>query len=112
MTLDIVFRGMAESPAVTAVVRRWAARLDRSCEYIRHCSVTIELPHRRQRSGGTFHVRIELAVPDRVIVASRDPGLDHGHEDVYVALADAFRAARRQLANYASVRRLPMRAVA
>ena len=40
-----------------------------------------------------------------MIAVSRDPGIDHAHEDVYVALAHAFRAARRQLQDYARLRR-------
>jgi len=45
-------------------------------------------------------VRIDITVPDREIVISRDPGRHHAHEDPYVAIRDAFNAARRQLENY------------
>jgi hypothetical protein len=50
-------------------------------------------------------VRIDLTVPGAELVVSRDPELDHGHEDVYVAIRDAFDAARRQLADTSSERR-------
>lgn len=49
-------------------------------------------------------MRVELSVPDRVLTVDRS-GADPAHEDVYVAISDAFRAARRQLQDYAHVRR-------
>src|SRR5690606_22918580 len=42
--------------------------------------------------GRPFRVSIDLRVPGKEIVANRDH-----HEDVYVALRDAFDAAKRQL---------------
>lgn len=103
--VDITFRAMDPSPAVEASIKDWAARLDHSFDRIERCAVVIEIPHRHQRQGNTFHVRIELTVPNQVIAVSRDPGLDHKHEDVHVAIADAFRAARRQLQDHARIQR-------
>lgn len=59
----------------------------------------IDLPHRHQRQGRDFRVRVELAVPDRIIVVSQES------EDIYVSIADAFHAARRQLQDHARIRR-------
>lgn len=42
-------------------------------------------------------MRLLLVVPGPDIVVSRDHALDGAHEDVYVTIRDAFRAARRQL---------------
>jgi ribosome-associated translation inhibitor RaiA len=103
--VDIRFRGMTPSPAVEAAVHRWVERLARAFDRIIHCEVVIEEPHRSQRHGQGFHVRVEVAVPDCTIAVSRDPGLDPAHENVYVALNDAFRAARRQLQDHARIRR-------
>lgn len=103
--VDITFRAMEPSTAVVNTINDWAARLDHSFDRIERCAVTIEVPHRHQRQGNTFRVRIELTVPNQVITVSRDPGLDHKHEDVYVAIADAFRAARRQLQDHVRIQR-------
>ena len=46
-------------------------------------------------------VRIDLTVPGEEIVIGREPGHDHAHEDVYVAIRDAFDAAKRQLQDHA-----------
>jgi ribosome-associated translation inhibitor RaiA len=103
--LEIIFRGMTASPAVEALVERWATRLDRAFDRIHRCAVTIEQPHRSQHQGQTFHVRIEIGVPDAAIVVSRDHGDDPAHEDVHVAIADAFHAARRRLQDHVRIRR-------
>ncbi len=104
-TVQITFLGMARSAAVEAQVQRWVKRLEHSFGRLVRCEVWVEQPHRHNRKGNTFRVRIELAVPGTTLVVSRDTGVDHAHENVYVALADAFRAARRQLQDHATVRR-------
>ncbi len=96
---------MDRSPAVEANITEWVERLEHSFDRIEHCAVVVEIPHRHQRQGNTFHVRVDVAVPHQVITASRDPGLDHKHEDVYVTISDAFRAARRQLQDHARIER-------
>jgi ribosome-associated translation inhibitor RaiA len=103
--LEITFRDMAASPAAEAFVERWAGRLERTYDRIEHCAVTIEVPHRSQRQGQKFHVRIELRVPDNFIVVSRDRSVDPAHEDVRVAISDAFVAARRRLQDHARIQR-------
>lgn len=96
---------MDPSPAVEATVRRWAERLEHAYGRIQRCDVVIELPHRHQRQGHTYSVRVEIAVPERTLVATHDHALDASNEDVYVAIAGAFRAVRRQLQGYAQIRR-------
>ena len=103
--VDITFRGMEPSTAVETSINEWVERLEHAFDRIERCAVVVEIPHRHQRQGNTFHVRVDLMVPDHVITASRDPGLDHTHEDVYVAISDAFRAARRQLQDHARIQR-------
>ncbi len=46
-----------------------------------------------------------MIVPEKEIVVSEKKHDKHAHEDVYVAIRDAFDAARRQLEDYARVRR-------
>jgi len=101
--LEITFRGMDRSAAVEATVQRWMDRLERTYPRMVRGSVVIELPHRHSRHGQAFHVGIDITIPERTISVSRDPGLDAAHDDVYVAIADAFRAARRQLADHAHI---------
>lgn len=95
--IDVRFRDMAPSPALEQFVRRWAAKLGRIHDRIVHCEVVIERPHQHQRHGQHVRVRMTLGVPGPDVVVSYDQSLDGAHEDAYVAVRDAFRAARRQL---------------
>jgi ribosomal subunit interface protein len=99
--LEITFRGMPPSPAVEATIARWADRLTRFYDRIVSCRVWVDLPHRHRRRGSLFQVRLAIAVPGTEIVVAHD----EGHPDVYLALADAFLAAKRQLQDHAQRRR-------
>jgi ribosome-associated translation inhibitor RaiA len=89
---------MKTSPAVVARIRDWTDNLQTAFDRVVFCDVVVEEPHRHHRQGRQFHVGIVLTVPGgKTIAVSRDPGPDETHEDVYVAIRDTFRAARRRL---------------
>lgn len=100
LPLQITFRHMDHSNALEANIREHAAELDQYCDRIMHCDVVVEEAHRRHLQGNLFHVRIAITVPDRELVVSREPHQHQAHEDVYVAVRDAFNAAKRQLEDY------------
>ncbi len=105
LPLQVTFRNMEPSEAVERAVREKAAKLERFYERIMGCRVVLEAVTRRHHQGNLYRVRIDLTVPGRELVVSREPGKDHAHEDVYVAIRDAFDAMRRQLEDYARKRR-------
>ena len=99
--LQITFRDIAQSDAVEARIREKAAKLERHYKRIMSCSVVVEATNRRGHKGRIFDIHIDLRVPGGELVVSRQPGANHAHEDIYVAIRDAFRAAERQLEDYA-----------
>lgn len=101
LPLQISFRDMEPSTAVEAKIRERAVRLDRYYDRIMGCRVVVEAPHGRHHQGKLFHVRIDLTVPGGELLVSREPAQHHAHEDVYVAVRDAFNAAERRLEDYA-----------
>jgi ribosomal subunit interface protein len=103
--LQITFRNVAQSDLIESYVRERAESLDKFADWIIGCRVVIESPHRRHRQGQIFHVRVEVAVPGEDINIHRDPAAKHAHEDVFVAIRDAFAAARRRLQDAARRRR-------
>ena len=105
LPIDITFRDMEPSPALEANIGEWCERLARLEPRISRFGVVIERPHRKHRTGQLFHVRLEIAIPDHVIVVGRDPARDEAHTDAYLAVGDAFRAARRQLQDAVEIRR-------
>ena len=95
--LQVRFRNFEPSDAVEAAIRKRSEQLERFDGSITSCRVTIELAHRHQRQGNLFHVVIDLRTRAGEVAVSRMPDDEHGHEDVYVAIRDAFDAARRRL---------------
>jgi cold shock CspA family protein/ribosome-associated translation inhibitor RaiA len=98
--LQITFQDMAVAPAVEARIRERVDALEKFFPNIVSCRVTVETNARRHRQGKMYHLRIILTVPGKEIVVTRDPPEHHAHEDVLVAVRDAFDAARRQLEDY------------
>ena len=97
LPLQITFRHMDSSDAVAARIRERAAEIERFSDRITSCRVVVECPNPRQHQGNLFRVHVDLRVPDREIVVGRDPETHRAHEDVYVAIRDAFDATRRLL---------------
>jgi ribosome-associated translation inhibitor RaiA/cold shock CspA family protein len=100
LPLQITFRHMEPSPALEERIRKLMSRLDKFSAHIMHCHVVVEEPHQHGRQGSLFEFRIEITVPDEMIVITRAHDLNHAHEDAFVSLRDAFRTARRKLEDY------------
>lgn len=100
LPLQITFRNMERSDAIEADVRDKAAKLDEFFQHIMSCRVVVEAHHKHHHKGNLYHVRIDITVPGHELVVSREPKDDHAHEDAYVAVRDAFDAAKRQLEDY------------
>ena len=90
--LQITVRNMQQSDALEAHIRQKVEKLAEFHPRITSCRVTVEESGKHHHQGRQFQVRIDVHVPQHEIVASRD-----WHEDVYVALREAFDAAKRQL---------------
>jgi len=94
--LQITVREMPHSEALENGIRRKAAGLERVYPRIIAIRATVEAPHHHHRHGNHYTVRLDITVPGGEILVNRDHA-----EDVYVAVRDAFQAARRQLVEYA-----------
>lgn len=122
--LKITFRNMPPSKAIEDNVREKAAKLDSFSDRIMSCRVIVEAPHRHHHKGKAYEVRIDLTVPgaelvinrapkrlaaaklelasdEKALAESHEPSKHAAHEDVYVAIRDAFNAAGRKLQDYA-----------
>lgn len=90
--MELRFLGMEPSAAVEAAARDKVAKLDQFCRDLMACRVTIELLHKHKHQGRPFAVRVDVTLPGRELSVDRVQ-----HEDVYVALRDAFDDMKRQL---------------
>lgn len=94
--LQITIRDIEHSDALETHIRSKAEKLEEFFKHITSCRVVVEVPHKHHQQGKQFNVRLDIGVPGSEIVVNRDHA-----EDVYVALRDAFGAAKRQLEDYA-----------
>ncbi|MCL4470707.1 MAG: HPF/RaiA family ribosome-associated protein [Sulfuricella sp.] len=94
-SLQIVFRDMPPSDAVDAHIREKVEKLESFYSHIIGCKATVEIAGKHKHQGKLFNVRLDITVPGSELVVNRDM-----HEDLYVALRDAFDAAKRQLEDY------------
>src|SRR5262249_47270713 len=118
LPVQITWRNMAPSKAVGTKICEEAAKLEEFYDHIRSCRVTIEIPRRYQNGKYQFHIRIDLTVPGAEIAVNHEPTLHSSlqrlggeerakgqelsapHKDVYVAIRDAFKIARRKVQEY------------
>jgi len=104
--LEVTFRHMEPSAAAEARIAEKVAKLEQFYDQLTRCHVIVEAPHEHHRQGKLFHVSIDMTVPGAELLVTR--GHNHqsqAHEDVYVAIRDAFDAARRRLEDYARLQR-------
>jgi len=99
------FQNMERSPALEASINKHVEKLQRFYSHIVALHVTVEAPHQHRHKGYNYRVVIRISVPDDTLVVSHERGRNPAHEDCYVAIHDAFQSARRQLQDYARIRR-------
>jgi ribosomal subunit interface protein len=105
LPVQVTFKGLTSSPALEARILSKAKKLDRFYDHVTSCRVLIEANNRQEHLGRLYNVRVDVTVPGAELVASREAGIDHDHEGVYVAVRDAFDAVIRQLEDHAQRRR-------
>jgi len=103
--LKITWRNVAPSPAIEENIREKAEKLDQFIDEVTNCRVVLEVPHRHQRKGKLYHVRLDIKVPGGEVVINREPDKRSARADVYVSIQEAFDAARRQLQDHVRRRR-------
>jgi ribosomal subunit interface protein len=97
--VQITFRDISPSPTIAQHVERRAAKLETLYERLVNCHVVVEEPHRHSRQGKKFHVRVDMHVPGKELVVTRNP--EDSKEDLHAAIDDAFGEAERVLEEHA-----------
>lgn len=97
---EIVFRDIERSEALENNIKEKIDKLEKMFDHITSCNVVVEEMHHHKTKGKLFHIRINLHVPDKELIVSREKHDKQEHEDPYVAVRDAFNAMQRQLDDY------------
>lgn len=99
LPVQITFRDIPPSAAVAAHVERRAEKLETFFFRMSKCHVVVEEPHRHSRQGKKYRVEIDMHVPGRELVISKNP--EDSKEDLHAAIDVAFDDAERILEEYA-----------
>ncbi len=105
LPLQITWRDVPKSEALEADIRSKAEKLAQFSDHIMSCRVTVGASHRHHQQGNLYNLHIDIKVPGREIVVTREPSAKQAHKDMYVSIRDAFNAARRQLQDYAKIKK-------
>jgi ribosome-associated translation inhibitor RaiA len=102
--LEMTFRGIEKSESIESLIREKAAKLEQVCSDLISCRIAVEIPQQHQRAGSPFRVRIDLGVPGRELVVTKESSKGDMHDPLSKILRDAFNAARRKLREVAKRR--------
>lgn len=120
--MQITYLHAEASPYIEEMIQSEAVKLERFYPRIVGCRVTVEQGTGRQM-GNLWHIRVELSVPGGEIVVQSEPSLGgmarqtnkrairkglevrRERQILHRAVRDAFKAARRQLQDYARKQR-------
>jgi len=108
--LELSFRNMEHSDFVERKIHERCRRLDGLSDEITRCHVVVGAPHQHQHKGFHYEVHVELRVPGTELAVSRNTGTSSAHEDLYVAIRDAFVAIEKQLGRWKEKRRRDVKA--
>jgi Sigma 54 modulation protein / S30EA ribosomal protein len=93
----LTFYHIDRSGALEERARKLGHHLAHFNERITHCSITFQGPDYPDGGGAQYLVKIDLMVPGAQIHADSLHVDGAGHQDIYLALRDAFNNAKRQL---------------
>jgi cold shock CspA family protein len=104
--IDLMFRDISpHEEEVKAEIEKRAERLSRIFSPIMNCRVVVEASHKHKRHGLHYNVNIELNLPRKKIAVTHEKHKRRSHEDINVAIRDAFDAAERKIEDYAHEQR-------
>ncbi|MEQ1710039.1 MAG: HPF/RaiA family ribosome-associated protein [Hyphomicrobium sp.] len=96
--LEIEFNGVEKSDALEAKITEKFNKLLRHFSRMSSCRVVVARPHRHSKGANPFLIKIEVGVPgQQTVLISSAREDDREHEDIQIALRDAFDAAKRKL---------------
>ena len=94
---QVVFHNIDQTNAIADAVQKRISKLERYCEHIITGRVVLDSPHNNHHKGKVYSVGVEIHTPSKEVRVNQDQHDNHAHEDLYIAIRDAFNAAERQL---------------
>ncbi|GAB5497997.1 MAG: hypothetical protein PsegKO_03080 [Pseudohongiellaceae bacterium] len=94
---QVTYHNIDQTEAINDAVNKRIAKLERYCDQIITGRVVLDCPHNNHHKGKVYSVGLEIHTPSKEVRVNQDQHDNHAHEDLYIAIRDAFNAAERQL---------------
>ena len=108
--VQIFFHNIEQTDALVDAVDKRLRKLARYCGHIITGRIVIDSPHNHHHKGKVYSVNIDIHLADSDVRVSHEQHDKSEHEDLYVAIRDAFNIAERQfLAKDIKHRKKPLR---
>jgi ribosomal subunit interface protein len=95
--LEISFRDIEHSDAIEQNIRDKTAKLTSTFDDITGIRAVVAMPHNHSNKGKLAHVSLEIGLPGETVAITNDNHDNSDHEDMYVAVRDAFDKAQRKI---------------
>ncbi|MBM95833.1 MAG: RNA polymerase subunit sigma-54 [Oceanospirillaceae bacterium] len=95
--LAISFRDIEHSDAVEQQIREKADKLTSVFDDITGIRAVVAMPHNHSYKGRLAHVSLEVGLPGETVAITHDNHDNSDHENMYVAVRDAFDKAHRKI---------------
>lgn len=95
--LEISFRDIRHSDAIEQHIREKAHKLTATFDDITSIRAVVAMPHNHSYKGKLAHVSLEVGLPGQTVAITRDNHDAAEHEDMYLAVSDAFDKAIRKV---------------
>ena len=93
---QVVYHNIDQTEAISDAVQKRIDKLERYCDQIINGRVVLDSPHNNHHKGKVYSVTLEIHTPTLEVRVNQDQHDNHAHEDLYVAIRDAFNVAERQ----------------
>ena len=98
--VTIRFEGLPVSAALREDILRHANKLWQIAPQLQSCDVAVRRAEHRHQHGNRYLVHVHAVMRGATFEAGRSPTKDPSHQDVYVAVRDAFDAMQRQVSEH------------
>lgn len=95
--VQIIFRDIDPSDAIESQIKDRVKRLEKFAKRATGIRVAVAAPHQSGTKGKLYQFTLELLLPGGDLVVKQGDTANHAHEDVYVAMRDAFAALERRV---------------
>ncbi|MFK4750836.1 MULTISPECIES: HPF/RaiA family ribosome-associated protein [Oceanospirillaceae] len=95
--LAISFRDIEHSDGIETSIREKATKLTSTFDDITGIRAVVAMPHNHSYKGRLAHVSLEVGLPGETVAITHDNHDNSDHEDMYVAVRDAFEKAQRKI---------------